>query len=414
MRIHSQQFQLFTRNNKVFLIINMKKMTLLFCVLSFFTATGQLTMTVEDAVKMAMAHNPQAKASHLQTERYQLLERSAINIPNPAIMLESTNAENYTLGINQTIDFPTVYAKQHRIAQQQTKLSKINNLITHAQVEAEIRTAYLWAQYTSALVESLTQRDTLYAFIEHAAQRKYAAGEIDALSASYAEMQHAEIHRTMMEAKADKQAAIDLLRLWTGYNEPFVTEELQELHPPEMLLLSDSIVAQQSLRYQYATKNRELSQQQLSLERHKLLPGLALGYLNPGNESTPVAMRLQFGVTLPLWWWQYSSNINAAKKQIEIAEQETQEEELNLLLAIRRLQSEYKKYKSSNSYYQNQGNELMQTMTRNSQRLFDVGSIDYITHMRNLNDAFTLEYRKLETLYQLNATLIQIQSIAHP
>jgi len=161
----------------------------------------------------------------------------------------------------------------------------------------------------------------------------------------------------------------------------------------------------------YADENKELSQKQLSLERNKVLPGVVFGYLNQAESNTPFDMRLRGGLTLPLWWWQYTGNIKAAKTQVEITNHEAMQQQQDLTIRLRVLLNDYKKYKTSLNYFETEGAALIAKMTDNSQRLFEAGSIDYITHLRNLNDAFLQEYAHLETLYFLNKTIIQLNYI---
>jgi cobalt-zinc-cadmium efflux system outer membrane protein len=302
-----------------------------------------------------------------------------------------------------------VYAKQHSINRQLTELSKVSKQMTMAEMEARVRTAYLEAQYTLELVQRLQQRDSGYAAIEEAAYRQFMAGEIDALANSYAKLQHADVHRMMTQAQMDLETAVQSLQLlMQSNNNNAQLDSFHELTLSANALQKDSTLVKQTLFMHYAEEQNRLSEKQLSLERNKALPGIVFGYLNQGDSNTPVDMRLRGGVTLPLWWWQYSGNIKAAKAQVQISKFEAQQQQQDVAIRLNSLLNEYKKYKASLQYFENEGLELINKLRDHSKRLFEAGSIDYITHLRNLNDAFMQEYAHLETLYLLNKTIIQL------
>ena len=51
------------------------------------------------------------------------MEKKATHIPDPELILESTTGDFMTIGVQQSFDFPTVYARQKQLAEQQTELS---------------------------------------------------------------------------------------------------------------------------------------------------------------------------------------------------------------------------------------------------------------------------------------------------
>ncbi len=382
---------------------------ILLCILSY-SSHAQNKLSAEEAVRLSLEHHPEARASKLKTEKSRHLEKSSINIPNPEILMESTTGEYQTLGFLQSFDFPTVYAKQHSIAKQQTAMSMLSNSISIAEVTAQVRIAYLEAQYFFQLKELLHERDSIYKAMSNAAIRKFAAGETDAMAVSYAQMQQSEVARQYNQCTTDYESAIQLLKILTGIQTAFETDKMVELISSSGVE-TDTTSISQSLFLQYAEENNKLSERQLALERNKALPGLVVGYLNQAESNTPFDMRIRAGITLPLWWWQYSGNIKAAKKQIEITEQESDLSKQQLTIQWRKLNNDFRKFKTSLNYFESEGLQHINTLLSNTQRLFEAGSIDYISHLRNMNDAYQQQYIYLDTLRDLNKTVIQLNYI---
>lgn len=378
--------------------------------LSVLKLSAQRKITVEEAVQLSLKYQPQIKSATLEAERYGYLQKSSINIPNPEILMESTTGDYQTLGFLQSFDFPTVYAKQHAVARQQTEMSKLAASMTTAQVATQTRLAYLDLQYYSYLQERLTERDSLYTTMALAAKRKFDVGEADALAVSYAELQRMEVARQLAQATADYDFALRTLQLYTGSQDLLETDNISE-QSTYALFASDSIAVQGSVFMKYAHEKNALSEKQLSVERNKALPGLVVGYLNQADSNTPFDMRVRAGITVPLWWWQYSGNIKAAKKQVEITQQESVLREQELFIRVSRLLNDYRKYKSTLNYFEQNGLQLSQTMIQNSSRFFEAGVIDYVSHLRNMNDAYQQQNIYIETLWNLNKTVIELNYI---
>ena len=80
-------------------------------------ATGlkaQIILTENEAVIRALKNSSNASASLLNIQQQQQLLKSAINIPNPELTWQSPSGTFYTGGVTQSLDFPTVYAKQYQ------------------------------------------------------------------------------------------------------------------------------------------------------------------------------------------------------------------------------------------------------------------------------------------------------------
>lgn len=374
------------------------------------SANAQNKISADEIVRLTLERHPEVKSAALQAEKNRQLEKSAINIPNPEILMESPTGNYQTLGVMQSFDFPTVYAKQRAIAKQKTTAGKISSNLSRSEVAAQVRLTYLEAQYFQKLKDLLRERDSIYSAMSNAAIRKFEAGETDAMTVSFARMQQSEVARLYNQSLSDYEAAIQTLQVFAGLNGALEIEPMKEIMASSGLE-NDSVGMNSSLLMQMAESNKVLSEKQLSLERNRALPGLVVGYLNQAGSNTPADMRIRAGITLPLWWWQYSGNIKAAKTQIEIAEQESELRKQQLAIQLNKLRNDHRKFKTSLNYFETEGLQQNQVMMNNSKRLFEAGSIDYISHLRNMNDAYQQQAIYLETVRDLNKTVIQLNYI---
>ena len=82
------------------------------------------------------------------------------------------------------------------------------------------------------------------------------------------------------------------------------------------------------------------------------LPVLAFGYFNQGERETKWSNRFRFGITLPLWFGQYKSHINAAKTEQQVLQNKQEGLQQELSLQALNTGSEIRANWQSIQYYQ--------------------------------------------------------------
>jgi len=378
-----------------------------------FTEHAQTKLSGEDAVQRALSLNPQLKVAQLRSQQNAQLQKAAVDIPNPEVTLESPSGQFMTVGVLQSFSFPGVYIKQKNLSRQTTDLSNTAEIIATNDVRQQVLRAYLEVQFYQILVNQMQQLDSAFAAIEGSALRQFEVGDIDATTRTYAEIQRGEAGRRLSDVRAELNAAMATLQVLTGISDNIEADDLMEYTPVTSLLnnTQGATLTNQSLFIRYAEQNQQIAKTSLSVQKQKALPGLAIGYLNQGSRDTPANLRLRAGITLPLWWWQYNGKINAAKTEIKIAEEQRNQQAQQISLLLNARVSDYFKYKFSLNYFEEKGLSLSQTLIDNSRRMFDAGSIDYISHLRNLNEAQSQQRNYYETLYNLDLAVIEINYI---
>ncbi len=382
--------------------------------LIFFTGyvewiSAQNVISEQAALDSAMKHSPLLKSAELQVKQSNYLRKTAFNLSNPDVIAESPTGDFYAVGILQSIEFPTVYIKQGQLLNQQSLLSEKGKALTIYEVKRLIRSVYLNAQYTQQLYEQLKYQDSLYNQIQISARRQFDAGVIDYLAKTFAESQYGEIHNQLVQAQNAFKANLQQLKLYTGISSASTVSALVKFTLPN--LSADTSAVTQSPLVQYARQNQVVNQKQLSLERNRALPGLVVGFLNQGPRETETYYRFRVGFTVPLWFWQYSGNIKAAKTRVQIAEQQTRAQQQQLTADLQTSMSEYTSAQQAVSYYEASGLKQAEDIISAAKRFFESGKIDYIAYIRNINDAYAVKRTYLETLRTYNQSIININYI---
>ena len=373
-------------------------------------AAAQQVLTESEAVSKALANNKNIQSASLQVKQQQQLLKSAINLPNPEFFWESPTGNFYTGSITQSFEFPTVYSNQYRLQKQQIGVAQKEQQITQADLKYRIKALYLEAQFTDSLVKQLYTQDTLYEKIKLSAIRQFNAGQIDYLQQTFAETQYGEIHNLYLQSITRSKAIKAQLQWLTGIKDSIIVEPLViNITQAPFPIVPDSMALLANPGVQLLQQQQAVAKQNIALQKSKALPGLAFGYFNQGERDTKWNNRFRFGITIPLWFGQYKGNISAAKTEQQVIQSKQEGLQQELSAQVINASSEMHANWQSVQYYQQTGLRKAQEVITTSQRFFASGEIDYISFMRNNNDAYSIYQKYLEAVRNYNLSVINYQ-----
>ena len=371
---------------------------------------SQKVISETDAVNLALKNSKNITAASLSVKQQQQLLNSAINLPNPELFIEAPTGNFYTPSITQSLEFPGVYAKQYQLQKQQIGFTEKEKTLTEAEVKYQVKQLYLLLQYADTLQQQLYVQDTAYESISKSAGRQFDAGQIDYLQKTFAETQFGEIHNQYIQVQQNVNALKAQLQFITGLQEPLNAEPFNmaayQMNGFETNYDSAALLANPS--FQLSKQAETINEKNIELQKNKALPGLALGYFNQGEKSTPVGNRFRFGITVPLWFWQYKANINASKTALEVSQQKTNGLQQQLSVQLIQAKSDLLANMQSLKYYQTTGLKKANDIITTAKRFLETGESDYINYLRNINDAYSIQLKYLDAIKNFNQSIITI------
>ncbi len=386
--------------------------SVLFLLISGFNYSfSQRSITVEEVIQLTLERSDQLKAADATIDHDRLLEKTGGFIPDPELILESPTGNFMTLGVQQSFAFPTVYAKQKQLGQQQTILSEKARMITESELRKRIKEAYLQWQFAYNELEYLKEQDSLLYTIAETAEREFTAGQIDFVMKSYAQIKYVNIHTQFLEAEGQVAGDLLLIQQYAG-----ITEDVE---PTKMIKLvnnfaySNSTVDSSMLIntpiMAYHRQRELISEKAIQLEKNKVLPNMTIGYLNQADKNTPFSQRLRFGMSVPLWFWQHSTSINAAKTMLNVSKRNTSAQAFELSQAWITAKNDALKYEVAMSYYESAGLSQADEMVEAGKRMYAAGQFDYIKYLTTLSDAFQMKLKYITLVRNYNEALISLQ-----
>lgn len=363
-----------------------------------------------DLITMALKNSRNLSAFTLNIKQQKQLLGASFNLPNPEVFVESPTGNFYTGSITQSIEFPSVYNKQYQLQKQKIIFSEKEKAVRENEIKFQVKQLYLSLQYTMALQQQLYLQDTIYERISNAAARQFDAGQINYLQKLFAENSFADVHNQYLQAQLTGVNIEKQLQLISGYYNKIIAVPITNTGIPNIANIdSTGLIINPSLALINQSVN--IAQKNISLQNAKALPGLAFGYFNQGERNTPIQNRFRFGVTLPLWFNQYKSNISAAKTEYEITKQKAAGLQQQFSLQYLQAQNEQAVYLQSLQYYETRGLKKAVEIITTAKRFFENGENDYINYLRNINDAYTIQLKYLDVIKNYKHSLLSTNFI---
>jgi outer membrane protein, heavy metal efflux system len=387
--------------------MNYKKIILLNLLIALSVLSkAQVLLTEEQAIELALNNSYLLNSAELRVEQQRQLKGISFNLHNPELLFEKPFTDHLQIELSQDFSFPTVYLIQGKLLKQRILLAEKNKNLTEAEVIYKVKSLYLELQYLITLLEQFRGQDSVYNNIATSARRQFDAGLTDYVSSTFAATQYGEINIQYQQLQTSALLAMKQLQLYTGIPDSIATSPLTKNNFTMINIISvDSAELIKSPLLQIYRQQNEIAKRELQHERHKALPGFTGGYIFEGRKTTEPSGFLA-GVTIPLWFWQYSSAIKAAKTNVEIAEQNTLNQHRIVSEQMQQLQAEIITNYTTLVYYENSGLPMADDLIRSSERMFFAGQVDYINYLRTTTDAYNIRFKYYNALKSFNQTVI--------
>lgn len=377
-------------------------------VAGLFAQAAFAQTTPEQAIEAALKNNPLVKAAVFETQAKRYAQKAAFNLPNPELNAESPTGEFYAVGIQQAFEFPTVYIRQKQVAKAETTLAETGQRMQENELKLTVRSLYLEAQVAEYQYRQWAERDSLFRVIQTAAIRQFDAGEIDFLQKNLLENEAGKVHQEYLSARQYAATTRQNLGTYTGLNEPGGLIPLQADTAAWMVAGEPGTNPSVSYDLQAA----QVASRQIDLAKSRALPAFSLGYLNQGVRSTPIDYRFKVSVSVPLWAGQYQAGIHAAKAEGQAATARAEARQQAVDIELQRTRSEMDDRLRRLRYFQSEALPRSRALISGALRMREAGQTDYITFLRTLDEAFSIQRDYATQLQAFQTARIQIMYLS--
>ena len=346
--------------------------------------------------------------------------KTAASIPQANVVGEYGQMNSYyydnRFGVSQSFNFPTVYANQKQLLNEEWNSSLFNVALKEADTKKIVRQVFYLFLYLKSKENLLLKNDSIYAEFLEKANMRFSKGESNILEKATAESQRGTIAIQLKQLQQD----IDITRLQFK----LVLNTVTDFVPTETNLKlnlevsADNNAVNQHPLLKMMEQQKKIFMISRKLERSKLLPDFNIGYSNmtmkgtgSDNKTYTSSTRfqsVQLGLGIPLFFGAQKAKVNAAKISQSISENLYELEKMQLQNQYQRLLSQHQANVSAVNYYETTGLKNVKLIFETANKQFVNGEIDYLDWVMLTNQAINLQSNYIDAIKNLNETIIQI------
>jgi len=397
---------------------------LLLCVIgSYFETTAQTSISLSAATDTALHNNRAIQIALLNVDYSNIIQKTAAEIPKTNVILDLGQINSiYTdskLSVLQTINFPSVYARQKAVYTAQTEKSRTVLRGTQIQIQAAVKQLYGDIILRKQKRHLLQFADSIYASFLQKSELRFAAGETGIAQKAAAENQRQQILLQLEAVEADLASAIIQFNI--------VLAGHQQLIPADSTLTAghfepDTTFESNIPALQLKEKDIGIAQKTILLQKSKLLPDLLLGYSNqsiigsqiisgtekyfsPGKRFNSV----QAGMSVSLFNSSQKNKVRAAEKMLQQMQMEYDQQQQTLLSSYQTLSEQYRVQKKAVGVYETILLRNAEDILRTANQQFENGEVNYLEWVLLTNQAIAVRSAHLDALTTLLNIQIQLQ-----
>ncbi|MCJ8152517.1 CusA/CzcA family heavy metal efflux RND transporter [Chryseobacterium sp. SSA4.19] len=393
-----------------------------------FSKAQSRQLTVEDAMKMAVSNNLNIQAKDLSIRSAEVLKRTANELPkmNFDAQLGQYNSPKFdqSFSISQSIPFPALFKARKELIRENIRSRRIDKEITVNELMKQIRTYYYQIEYLQYNQMKLASLDSLYQDFIRIATVRFKAGDIKKIEINTAETQQGEIDLLLKQNEVYLKNAYKNLKTVLNTDENFEVPRNNNYQPLQIENVLDSTQIANHPAVKYFYQEIEIAEKNKNVEKSQGLPEFSIGYThqsligfhtrngqekfyNAGSRFSSVTL----GVAIPLTFGAAKARMQSLEYQKQLAETNARQQEKQLSAQLENAFSQYAQDIRQYEYYVTKAVPNAEKIVKAAQLGYKTGEISYVEYLFALQTATNIQLKYLESIQQVNQSVVTIHSI---
>ncbi|HFK5526129.1 TPA: CusA/CzcA family heavy metal efflux RND transporter [Elizabethkingia anophelis] len=417
-------------------ILKMKTKTtvvVLFIMLSGLAGQGlkaqTRTIDIQQATQMAVENNLLMKSKDLNIMTSKALRPTAKELPQLSVsaQLGSYNSPKFdnSFAISQTVPFPTIFKARKELIESNIKSREIEKEVSINELLREVRSYYYQIEYLQFNKTKLESLDNLYQDFIRIATVRYNAGDIKKIEISTAETQKGEINLLLKQNQVYLDNAYKNLKTLLNTSESIEVASKEAYLPLKIDYVLDSSVIANNPSVRAFYQEMEIAEKNKKIEKAQGLPEFTLGvtsqsltgmhptnnggekYYNGWNRFNSVNV----GVSIPLTFGATKARIQSLEYQRQAAENNAKLQQQQLTTQFDTAMRQYRQDVDQYNYYVQQAIPNAEKIAKAAQLGYRTGDISYVEYLFALQTSTNIQLKYLESIQQVNQSVVIINSI---
>jgi cobalt-zinc-cadmium resistance protein CzcA len=385
-------------------------------------------ISVDQAVEMAAENNLALKSKDLNIKSAEALKGTAKELPklNFEAQLGQYNSPKFdqSFAISQSIPFPTLFRARRELITENIKSRQIDKEISVNELTKQIRSYYYQIEYLQYNKFKLKDLDSLYQDFIRIATVRFKAGDIKKIEINTAETQKGEISLLLKQNEVYLNNAYKNLKTLLNTFEDIEVPFKNNYEPlkTENILDSSSVANNPAVKAFY--HEMEIAEKNKSVEKLQGLPEFSIGltsqsligfhtkngqekFYNAGDRFNSFSV----GVAIPLTFGATKARMQSLEYEKLAAETNAKMKRNQLSAQLENAFEQYRQDTQQYEYYVKQAIPNAEKIVKAAQLGYKTGEISYVEYLFALQTATNIQLKYLESIQQVNQSVVTINSI---
>lgn len=401
----------------------MKNLPTALLLITAFTAHGQQSLSLNEAIDLALKHNERMRAATLEIDYQQQLKHQVGDVGKTSIkyvrgQINTYDTRDNSVTLEQNIPFPLVFAADNKVAKAMVHNAVLQKDVAGNELVYAVKQTWYLLLYLKAREALLRRQDSIYDGFVRQAARRYEEGNASLLERATAETERNDIRNQLVATESEIIAQRRMLQtLLNSDDELQVTDTLAEralrLTPSVNTLTNNPALV-------YARHQPQIDEATRHAEGTRMLPDINLGFFTQTLIGTPdennvfadVGDRFtgfQVGLSIPLWFGPQVARVHAAELSRQRDEALASYSEDMLAGEWEQSVQDYLRNKNTVDYFTSSALANAELILTQSREAYESRSIDYSEYWLALQHAIGIRENYLGALNDLNQSVIKLE-----
>jgi len=382
-------------------------------------------ITAQDAISYALNNNLQVQSQQLYVQSSGKLKKSAFELPKTNFGLQygqyNSINQDKAFQVSQSIPFPTYFTARSGLYNAEYKGSELSLQASSNEIKAQVKVYYYQLQYLMERKKQLQYLDSLYADFVKSAAVRYKTGESNLLEKTTADAKRGELLQLIKQNETEIAVAYTSLKALMNINGDFVVADSGSFKPLTLAGSVDSTMINNNPSLKMLYQNALIMEKNKKLEVAQTLPEFTVGYFNQSLigvqnvngsdvyfDGSKRFTGLNFGISVPLTFFSNTARVKSLDLKQQALQKQAENSKLTLKAQLEGAFQQYNQHLSQYRYYQEQALPNAGTMISTAKTGFKSGDLGYMEYVLSLQTATDIQLNYLQSINQLNQSVINI------
>jgi cobalt-zinc-cadmium resistance protein CzcA len=384
--------------------------------------------SIDQAINIAIQNNQSIKANDLEIKATESLKKTANELPKMDFNMQlgqynSIKFDN-AFQLSQTIPFPTLFGAKKELINAEVKAKQLQQQLSIYEIKNQVRSLYYQIEYLQFNKQKLQSLDSLYIEFLRVANLRYKTGDTKKIEINTALTKQGEINLLTQQNQVYLINAYQSLKALLNTNDSIVLITNANYVPLTVNNLIDTNAIANHPMLQSLYQNMQIAEQTKKVEKAQGLPDFKIGYSNQsligfqtingadkyfgaGNRFNVV----NIGIAIPLTYGATKAKIKSLEYQKQSLEQRAEYEKKQLQSQLQNAMTQYEQDVTQYNYYKSNALPNAEEIVKSAQLGYKTGDVSYVEYLYALQTATDIQLKYLQSIQQINQTVININSI---